>query len=141
MNRITLEIGDWSNDGHNQSVTFMVESTLTPSELMTAYRTGVSIVGVDLINDVAKDYEDSQLPRKDEELLRKAGYGFDKDPEGRMLEFDRYDDGDEESPYGLGLEEYLDIFLFICRLGEPHQVIKRVNSHNIDIGGYGLFYP
>ena len=140
MNRITVEIGDWSNDGHNRSDCFVVESTLTQSELMTAYRTGVSIIGVDLINDVAKDYEDSLLSKEHEELLRKAGYGFDKDPKGNLY-FERYDDEDESTSYSLGVQEYLDIFLFMCRLGEPHQVIQLIKtSHSLHIGGYGLFY-
>lgn len=126
--RIDLILGDPSGDGHGQSQTVVINSSLSRGELLAAYQVGRFIVGFDLINEVCEQYEDCRMSRKYKTKLLELGF------------FDFYEDGLEEDTCYLDQELFAQIFLFICKLGDTlfeYQIVES-NSY-INIGGYGLF--
>lgn len=126
--RIDLILGDWSGDGHGQSQTVIINSNLRKDELLTAYEAGTKLVGFDLINDVCEEYEDNRMKREYKTKLLDLGFP------------DFYEDGLEEDTCYLDQELFAQIFLFICKLGNPsfeHEIVE--SDSFIHIGGYGLF--
>ena len=126
--RIDLILGDPSGDGHGQSQTVVINSSLSNGELLTAYQAGTKLVGFDFINEVCEQYEDCRMSRKYKTKLLELGF------------FDFYEDGLEEDTCYLDQELFAQIFLFICKLGDnlfEYQIVES-NSY-INIGGYGLF--
>lgn len=132
VSKINLTIGDYSSDGHGKKEDYLIESNITLAELKKAYAIGSEKVGFDLIDQIAAEYEDSSFPQK--HLLKLKELGFDYD-----LFDEKYCRDDD---LNLQDEEYVDIFLFICKLGNEEFKYEFLNddSDNWDIGGYGLFY-
>lgn len=132
MPKINLTIGDYSGDGHDKSDKYLIESNLSLSELKQAYEIGTEKVGFDFYRTVAEAYEDNYISIEQLSILKNLGFGdlFDEP----------YCKGSEK--IRLEAEEYVNIFLFICKLGNEqfeHEFISD-NSDNWNIGGYGLFY-
>jgi hypothetical protein len=127
--RINLILGDPSGDGHGKSQTVVINSSLSKHELLAPYQAGTKLVGFDFINEVCKEYEDCRLEREYKTKLLELGF------------FDFYEDGLEEDTCYLDQELFVQIFLFICKLGDTlfeYQIVES-NSY-INIGGYGLFH-
>lgn len=130
--KITLEVGDWSNDGHSQSDTFTVESSLDAKALKKAYAKGTKKIGFDLSADVCKKYEDSQIPMRCWDKL----IALEFDDKNRECIIDAWDSG-----VYVTQELFVDMWIFICQLGNPDLKIEIChNGEWIEIGGYGLFY-
>lgn len=127
MNNLKIIVGDWSKDGHNQTEEFTIESSLNEKQLWKAYEAGTKIIGFNLVEDVAHDYEDDMLSLEKINLLKDHGY--------ENL------DGDEDMEEGISLypDFHLDIFLFIVKLGHPSFEYKELEAAELHIGGYGLF--
>jgi hypothetical protein len=115
---ITLEIGDWSRDGHNQSEKIAFDSNLSVNEIKDAYKRGVDSIGFDL-EDCCAEYESRTLSDNRMELLEEAGFVFESE---------------EILP-----QVFADMYIFFCRTGNPSIEIKPIELANITIGGYGLF--
>ncbi len=132
MHIITLIVGDWSHDGHEETDSFVYESSLSQKELEAAYTAGSKILGFDLSADVCKDYEDSNISRKHVDMLTAHGI----ECEG----YEEYHPGNDSVL--LEPELFADLYLQICKLGSPTFVYNPVPSNVtcINIGGYGLFY-
>jgi hypothetical protein len=121
---LELVVGDWSHDGHNQTETYSIECNLGKKALESAYAKGAKIA-FDL-KEHCCDYEDSQLPT---ELWNKLiALGFDNEPETGL----------EEAVY-IEPDVYLDIYMFIAKLGNPKLDWSMATDSRICIGGYGLF--
>ena len=126
--RIDLIVGDWSGDGHGKSQTVVINSNLPKGELMAAYQAGTKLVGFDLGCDVCEEYEDNRMKREYKTKLLDLGFR------------NFYDDDPEEDTCYVDQDIFTQIFLFICKLGNPsfeHQLIK--SDSYLYIGGYGLF--
>lgn len=131
---ITLVLGDWSHDGHNQSETVNIRTNLNKKEMEKAYRAGTEKLGFDFCAEVAEDYEDNSVPSEYWELLKQAGYKN----EGLEKEAVKFNDGE----ISLWTDSFIDIYLFIVKLGndkfESERLLDKDNPQ-IKIGGYGLF--
>jgi hypothetical protein len=120
MFQIKLTIGDWSHDGHNQTATFFLSSTLDIKELASTFKKGVKVLGFD-ITESCKRYNDTSLSEDKVELLRKTGFEL-RDP-------------DRVEP-----DEYLFIYLHTVLLANEEFRFEILTFPNINIGGYGLFH-
>jgi hypothetical protein len=120
---VELVLGDWSDDGHGKTATFVITSNLDGSGIEKAYQAGTKILGFDFSETVCEDYGDTSLPISVLEKL--VEHGFDKS----TLEC-------EDS---LWRDSFRDIYLFIVKLGEPNFEFSFILLDSLKIGGYGLF--
>lgn len=141
MKRIKLVVGDWSNDGHNQSDTFYIRSNKTAEEIEAAIPkamdlTGMSFKGGDpkKYYQVACDYEDSYIPAKVLNKLKDKGIEFPYD----KLE----NEPDAEGSVCLVPDDFVEVWCWFVKLGDPSIEIKIENTSipTIYPGGYGLYF-
>lgn len=64
-----IPIGDWSDDGHGKCEWFIVKSNFTVEEAREAYFKAVEESGLNIVNEIAHEYEDSTVSEKVIELL------------------------------------------------------------------------
>ncbi len=127
---IILRLGDPSEDGHGKTCEFNYVFNKSKDEIFSAYKEGAKKIGFDLINEVAIEYEDATL---DEARFKKLkGAGFDCSY--------IYTEEDAESVKYVNEEDYISIFLFFVKEGDPSIIYEELNCEVMDIGGYGLFY-
>jgi hypothetical protein len=138
-------LGDWSGDGHEKTSTFVYDSNKPLDELEAAYHKASSILGFDLINDVARDYEDSRI--KTLYLDRLINYSSRITEQNIHAVLDPHTHGDPYDPadafYSITQEIYMNLFVEILMIGDPTIKLtpKKFDNSNIwNIGGYGLFY-
>jgi hypothetical protein len=134
MALLILTVGDWSNDGHGMTAEIVFESNRDAVELQEAYTRGVAIVGFDLSQEVAANYDDALFPTAKLELLEAHGFADHKDDDNETAEW--YED---DAGYMIDPDGFADAYLFIASLGDPALVYKRVPIPRVTIGGYGLF--
>lgn len=131
---VDLVVGDWSQDGHCKTTTVTILSTHSRRALDEAYKLGVRVTGVDLTADVAQEYEDNIIPAAALEKLE--AHGLD-----RKKVFDDGGYGDDENRYDLWPDSFVDIWLFIAKVGDPDLRYRRTQKPAaIRIGGYGLYH-
>lgn len=133
---VDLIVGDWSHDGHEKTETVSIKINITPGELREAYERGRDQVGFDLTSDVANDYEDRKLSNVRMKALVAKGY------DERSVERDEYNNESDDyaGDYVLSHDSFVDVWLFIAKLGNPDLTYETLNSASINVGGYGLFY-
>lgn len=124
MHIVQLTVGDWSDDGHGKVDNTLVKSNLNKDDVLKAYKDGCKVCGFD-ITKYCEDYEDNSVPM---ELIRKVP--------PKILD-SLYEETDEE--YGATSEDFAQIYLWICKQGNPNFVYKVFVPKEIHIGGYGLF--
>lgn len=125
---IEIIMGDTSADGHGQTDSIYIESNLTVQQIQAAYNKGTKLVGFNLVDSVAADYEDNKITVEDWNKL--IALGFD----GTSME-----DDDDEDHLALWTDSFSEIYFFICKLGDPTFTYNVTKYDRIDIGGYGLF--
>lgn len=132
---VNLVLGDWSGDGHSKTDFITIRSSLSPVALAKAYNMGCKIVGFDLSNEVASDYEDSRIRGEELKKLRAAGYTKELDDE-----YPENDSGNEEydGTALLDSDTFAEIYLWVAQKGNP-KLQYEVDRSRLDIGGYGLF--
>ena len=133
-NLIRLVVGDWSGDGHNITDTSFMKSNLTYIEISSAYRKGSEILGFNLKEDCCHEYEDSLL--LGEHIFALRANGID-------IKFDgRHEDPMEDEEEGVRLmsEEFVEIYLEICKLGNPDFKYEIFRINDVNVGGYGLMW-
>lgn len=133
---VDLVVGDWSHDGHEKTNVVAVKINVTPNELRSAYENGTKEVGFDLTRDVAADYKDNVLSNERMKVL--VANGYDEFTVERV-EYDN-DSSDYTGDYRLRVDSFVDVWLFIAKLGDPSLTYEIVNNDSVNIGGYGLFY-
>jgi len=136
-NRIKLMMCDWSGDGHNISEDTFIDTNLTKKEINEAYEKATELLGFSFCDDVASDYEDSQIEVEKVKKLRELGYTKEFGYDGDDLE-------DDMGMVPLDVEGFLNVYLFLIKLGNPaftYSIIKEDMEGWIEIGGYGLFQP
>lgn len=162
--RERVEVGDWSNDGHNQSDTKLID---VPHGVDTkdAYVRGEQIVGFKL-DDFCEEYEDSSFPvehlksvfEKARELSVPISFGKYDDLE--IINEDGFDaifEGEypiaekENNTVYLSPDSYFGIWLAILNIGIvaarngelgllAYEVVESDNTPVHYIGGYGLYH-
>jgi len=129
-NLINLVIGDWSGDGHCQTETIQVESSLNKNELQVAYEAAAKKTKVRLVEAVVSDYEDNMISETDFKKLQKAGIVMDeiffKDEEGNW-------------DYSLDATSFAMLYLEMIKIVNPAFKYAFPDVPTIRIGGYGLF--
>ena len=128
-NTISIVVGDWSDDGHGKTAHYQIQSNLSHKEISKAYKKGSKKLGFDFSETVASSYDDSEIPAEELVKLREAGW---------TGEF--YDVAEPGEPQYLEADTFMEIWLFIAKLGNPlmEYEIPAVDS-TLNIGGYGLF--
>lgn len=144
--RFKIHIGDWSKDGHNQSESFVVESTVENEEVQQAFKTAALKIGV--ISEemhprfmIADEYEDNGLSNEHAKALTDAGVEIDD-----LV----YNDGTDEEPNYM-FEDPQNLAILLMRIAQTElqfeykfisENIPSFNGYwgglNMSIG-YGLF--
>ncbi len=124
---INIMTGDWSDDGHGQTDTTIIKTNFEKDQIDEAYKQGVLIVGVDLKRNIACEYEDDLINKEDIAKLKLHGIEID---------FEAYDDVGMR----MDTDDFTEIFLKVCQLGNPQFRYEIVFVPQVHIGGYGLFY-
>ena len=127
---IRINYGDCGGDGHKVTDSSLIRANKTATEVREAYRKGATIIGFDLTETVAREYEDDTLPEDNASVL--LDHGID------LSGFDSYTE-DLEDITLMG-EEFVELYLKICQLGDPDFLYEYTKMSEIDIGGYGLFW-
>lgn len=127
---ITLVVGDWSGDGHEKTEKISVVCSHSSKELEEAYNKGTEKLGFNFTQTVAVEYEDNKLYAKEIKLLRANGIDME------------FEDGeDENGNVCLMVDDFWNLYLAICKLGNPKIEYKEgKQKQKINIGGYGLFW-
>ena len=123
MNLLQLVMGDYGGDGHSQTRTSLIKTNLNNYEIKEAYYNGVKLIGVDLINAIASEYEERDVLPEYREAYLSAGYS---EEDYSLLE-------------RLDYNSFCTLYLFTVQKGNPEFKYEHVNVRNIYIGGYGLF--
>jgi hypothetical protein len=132
MYNIELVLGDWSRDGHNQTESFMILSSLDCGSLERAYKKGSKLVGFNLSEQVCHGYEDNEIDNDHLDKLISLGFNASI---LEQYEYCKY----TNVPIQLSTNDFYMIYMFIARLGNPELKYESLDSESINIGGYGLF--
>lgn len=136
MNTLTkIVCGDRSHDGHGITDTTFIRTNKSHHEIREAYTKGTYIVGFNLSNDIARDYEDSQLHPSNIDALKNEGID--------LTFIDGYDENDpdfNDDDIHLSSESFTELYLKICKIGDPDFYYEIISLQEVQIGGYGLFY-
>lgn len=136
---VTLTVGDWSRDGHNQFDVVRIQSNRTMPELLDAWSRGMTKLG--LKHDGrwpylpwCENYQDSVLPNEAVKLLTEAGVD--------ITQFTQPSYKDESVLYLEDSECYAMLWLAVAWLADDKLVYKIAPKYenNLNIGGYGLFH-
>lgn len=140
---IRLGVGDIWKDGHGMNKDVYIRSCINAKDVEKYYKAGCKIVGFDLKEKVATEYEDRRIYKQHLDSLIIKGFELEK--------LDDYVDwGDEgDKVFGsafLSVETFVEIFMFIVGLGFKEdcycEYVWDFYFHDvprIEIGGYGLF--
>ena len=134
MTIVNLVVGDWSADGHGKTDTFSIKTTFSVADVELAYLQGAQKLGHDIRKSCCQNYEDSCIPIDIMNSLFE--HGFDKNSLERSSDFEE----EEYDGFPINQEDWVKIFLFTCKLGDPNFKYSYVKGCTLNIGGYGFFY-
>lgn len=123
---VNLIVGDWSDDGHGKTETYAIESNIERNEITHAYNKALK--QNPKLNDfeqLCEGYEDSSIPEEFLDELKRLGYQAPAWMEKELR---------------ISRDEFVDIYLFIVKVGNPAFEYSKVRANEINIGGYGLFW-
>lgn len=115
---------------NSRDIDFIIETNLTKEEVCKAYNDGVKIVGFNFIHDYCTD--ETTIDHNCAKKLVELGLQDFKLSKNKK---------DCENGYWLNAEDFLNIYLFICKLGNSEFIYEKVDDKSlpsIDIGGYGI---
>src|SRR5688572_21393986 len=129
--KITVVVGDWSQDGHNLTESFTVESNLSKEEVEKAYKKGTKALKVS-IADLCNDYSDNAIPKLTynkfvslKPSIEELGWKCEED--------------DKDGIRRIGPDEFAEMYFVTVKAGNKNFKWTYVKSGHIHIGGYGLF--
>lgn len=146
--KYNLTIGDWSNDGHNQTEVYVVEIPDQFKDVLKSnFESNVKRIGFDP-TELAQEYEDSSISEDEIEALRRTGFDFEK-AVTKYSDYPIYIDNRQIAGPD-GMLAILMHFIGYGLEGFTYEVISDsfpqlfgywdsavISSHKI---GYGLFY-
>ncbi len=141
MNEFRLEIGDWSNDGHGQCVTYTIQSNKTKQEIDKAYKKAVKNIGFDVL-DLCKEYEESTIPADTWKRLKSEG--FDPNIEIAGYSLGNAEPEENEDMY-MDVDGFMLLVLWFLKTGDPDLILKPIPEikerlvGTYEHIGYGLF--
>ena len=97
-------VGDWSNDGHNQSQDFIVETSHSEEIIHKAYEDAIKACGVDL-EELCSNFEDSIIHSWDVEKLEQFG-----------ISFENFDEPNDDGDYYCSPENFAYLFFELIKL-------------------------
>ncbi len=122
-----ITVGDWSDDGHGKTETFIVDVVgASRKQMFDNYKRNVDRLGFDPQN-IANEYEDSYWPREAVEKLQEVGFPFPEE----------FDIDDEYYSDWLDLEMYVNLIMFFMTngLNVAWGIVKGEEMPTL-IGGY-----
>ncbi len=142
MNKIGLVCGDPGGDGHSIKETYWIESNLSESEMIKAYKKGAKKLGTDLVEHICEDYQDRTVPG--EFLVQLVESGAITEEDLRELEGVKDEPewslGDDLEIWGE--DDFALLYLAVVGLGNNAHLwapVKHEDFPTIEIGGYGLY--
>lgn len=139
LNTIKIVVGDWSQDGHNNTEDFYIKTNVAVDVLQDIFTENSKKLEFNL-RSYCTDYEDNEIPTEDlMSVLNKLSVNIEE------LELDDFyddDEEDEEEKYYFNPESWFKLFCHICKYEQPTLIIEHVSvlyANTIEIGGYGLF--
>ena len=136
-----LETGDTNGKGHCISEKRIFSCTHSSKELIEAYEKGSEITDFDLIVQCS-EYEENAVSISDYNRIYEKLKEVDSDYYNStgftpfINNVDEY--GDDHVV--LCTDEYVELFLAMCKVGNPSILLEEVTFEKVDIGGYGLYY-
>lgn len=140
--QFNVNIGDWSDDGHGKTDTFLFESNYPVDHLQKAYKKSVKTTGLEL-SDVCREYEEDKINEDDFAKLKKLGCSMDlMSPDADVGDYG----GASPNPEGLA-----EIMMWFVGLSMPEDFtckrmandVANFNGYWGDLNlsfGYGLYY-
>jgi hypothetical protein len=134
--KFKMAIGDPSGDGHKEHASFVIDTDAESiDEVNAAYKTAKQISGVDLIEEVCREYEEHYIIKEYIDKLEAVGI--------------KVSDLGEEAPYqgpedavGFFPDSWCQLVLEFLKLGNPkyhYYIVTSDEMPTFDGGGYGLF--
>ncbi len=144
--RWTLELGDWSGDGHGHHQTINIESNKDVGAAQKAYQKVKKELSQQLCPEkICSEYQEHKISNDVIEAARKLGFDFQEgyDEEQRA-------EHNEDGGLYLDLEKLADYTLWFIKRGDPEIELKitpreempsfnRYARPHISFIGYGLF--
>jgi hypothetical protein len=123
-----LNVGDWSEDGHNKCDRIRIESNKPVADVQQAYLNACEISGMSFHNDwggttpnpVLTEYEERELSKENCALLLKHGVPLDV-----IIEDDYID------PW-----MFADMWCEFIKIGDPELVCKQIKDDTPNINGF-----
>lgn len=112
-------------EGENTQ-TGIIQSNIDSDELDEAYKAGTVVVGFDPVK-VFRKSRSWILTRKQLDRLEELGIG------------DVFKQADSVEDCWLDPYSFMQVFLFIAKLGNPEFEFEKVEAYTVKIGGCGLF--
>jgi hypothetical protein len=129
--RISLNVGDFWNDGHGRYESFHYKTNCSRSVILTGYTSATAYTGLNPIEDFFRDYDDHCVSQETLTKLRELGLI----PEHLWQEAMQYG----FNGVGFMPEDYAELFLNFIKLAIPSFQWEPQTTKSIEIGGYGLF--
>ncbi len=132
MYTINIVVGDWSDDGHGKTETFVFECSHSPEDVQTAHTKGITAEQHKVIDTIAEEYEDQTLTEDHIRVLEEIGFDV------AHMEF-RNADSEFDEPY-ITNDEFVNLYWHIVKRGNTEITHSHKIAASITIGGYGFFY-
>lgn len=123
-----LNVGDWSQDGHNMYEKVLLTSEFPKEDVMQAYIAGCKKVGVSLHDDmkgttvILCDYEDFTIPS--DVIQKLVEHGFN--------ESELENEPDDEGNAYVGCDDVVALFKFFVRVGNPKILLATVEAPEVE---------
>jgi hypothetical protein len=127
-------IGDYSDDGHGKTDTFVFKTNKTKEQLDKIHKSCNTKLGF-RIGEIASDYEDNSIPRKIAKILLDQGFNLNQ-----------YIEYDEEENYTVDIDTLPQLWLSILKHIDPSFEYEIVDDDLVswlpwgDVPGYGCFW-
>lgn len=128
----TVTVGDWSDDGHGKTDTYLINSSLSKDDMeKKAYKAGCEVIGFDMVDTLCEGYEEGSIEKETVEAFALSGLDL-------LALADKWDREEYAEHGGLSVRDlWVQMWLHVCRLGAS-DLVAVVAAGNINIGGYGL---
>lgn len=129
---VTITVGDYSNNGHGYTRQQSFTCNFTASQIAKFHADGSTKHKL-YLDYQCEEHEDNEL-RND--FMAALNLAFANEP--KVLALISHSD---EKPNHIYANEYIQLYLHIAKLAEPTLTwTQNDGKHELNIGGYGLFF-